>query len=112
MAKWKIEYTSAAKKDLKKLDNTQQRAVFKALDKVSVNPLPENEGGYGKPLGNHSSSKLSGLLKIKLLSMGIRVVYRLERVDDVMTIIIVGMRSDDEVYKEAEKRIKKSVPPT
>ena len=108
MAKWKIEYTSAAKKDLAKLDNTQQIAVVKALNKVSENPLPDSQGGYGKPLGNHSSTKLSGPLKIKLLSMGIRVLYRLEIKEDTMTIIIIGMRSDSEVYKEAEKRINKN----
>ena len=42
------------------------KIVTKALLRVSQNPLPANEGGYGKALGNHTANKLSGLLKIKL----------------------------------------------
>ncbi len=50
---WIVEYTKEAAQDLKSLDTTQQKQVLKAIEKVSSNPLPNTEGGYGKPLGNH-----------------------------------------------------------
>ena len=102
---WIVEYTQSALLDLKALDNTQQKQVLKAIQKVSVNPLPNTEGGYGKPLGNHLSSHLSGLLKIKLLKLGIRIVYRIQRYENRMLIIIISIRDNDTVYKMAEKRI-------
>lgn len=104
---WKIEYLREAVEDLKKLDNSQQIQVVKAIEKVSVNPLPQVEGGYGKPLGNRSTSKLAGYLKIKLKKLGLRVVYRLVVEDGVMKIIIISARADDEVYITAQKRIDK-----
>lgn len=62
--------------------------------------------GIGKPLGNHASSKLSGFYKIKLRDLGYRVVYSLLRENDTMTVIVISVRDDDEVYKEAQRRIK------
>ncbi len=37
------------------------------------NSLPQNQGGYGKSLGNHSSSNLANLLKIKFKNIGLRI---------------------------------------
>lgn len=96
-----------AEKDILALDGSQRRQVFKAIDKVRQNPLPVSEGGYGKPLGNKGGTDLSGLLKIKLKASGIRIVYQLVRTETAMTLIIVGARADDEVYRAAEKRRKK-----
>ena len=42
---WSVKYHKEAIKDLKKLDNSQQKKVLKAIEKVAVNPLPQNEGG-------------------------------------------------------------------
>lgn len=103
---WIIEYTKGAENDLKSLDRTQQLQVLKSISKVSANPLPKAEGGYGKPLGNHMSSKLSGYLKIKLMKLGLRVVYGLERKGNIMKIIIISIRDDETVYKMAQERIK------
>jgi mRNA interferase RelE/StbE len=103
---WNIDYHEKAKKDLQDLNSTVSVRVIKAINRVSLNPLPQSEGGYGKPLGNKQSSKLAGCMKIKLKSIGIRVVYQLIRVDNIMKIVVVSIRDDDEVYKEAERRIK------
>ena len=73
---WKLEYLPEAEKDLKDLDGSQRILVLKAIKKVQQNPLPVDEQGYGKPLGNHNSTSLAGLLKIKLRSAGLRVVYQ------------------------------------
>lgn len=102
---WDILYTKHAEKDLKKLDNSQKIQVIKAIEKVSHNPIPKSEGGYGNPLGNQSDTKLSGLLKIKLKRLGIRVVYKIEYNNSAMKIIIISARADNEVYIQAHRRI-------
>ncbi len=106
MSTWHIEYIKAAEKDLLALDRSQQLQVLKAIEKVSVNALPTNEGGLGKPLGSHSGNNLSGYLKIKLLKLGIRVVYQVVREDSVMKIIVISVRDDETVYKLARDRTK------
>jgi len=105
MSAWDIQYTEDANNDLNNLDSSVKIRVLKIIKRVSQNPLPHSEGGYGKPLGNRSSSKLAGCLKIKMKSDGLRVVYQLLRKNEVMQIIIVSIRDDDKVYKEAEHRL-------
>jgi len=106
MMKWTIDFYDEAEKEFTKLDGSPKFQVAKAIRKVSQNPLPQSEGGYGKPLSNTQSSKLAGCMKIKLKSIGLRVVYQLIREDTLMRIVIISIRDDDEVYKEAERRIK------
>ena len=101
---WRIEFLEEAEKDLKKLDHSVQIQVLKGIRKVGQNPLSAEEGGYGKPLGNKSGTNLTSLMKIKFRNLGIRVVYKVERPEMVMKIIIVSERTDGQVYKEAAKR--------
>ncbi|MGL5122639.1 MAG: type II toxin-antitoxin system RelE family toxin [Fusobacteriaceae bacterium] len=104
---WRLEWLEEAKNDLKYLDNSQLIQVRKAIKKVSQNPLPNSEGGYGKPLGNKSGTNLSGFLKIKLLRLGIRIVYRIVKEQGVMKIIVVSVREDGAVYEVAMDRVGK-----
>lgn len=104
---WNIAFLEEAEEDLKRLDHSARVRVLKGIRKVSQNPLPTQEGGYGKPLGNKGGINLTSLLKIKFRGLGIRVVYRLERIDTVMKIIVVSARTDEQVYKEAAKRREK-----
>ena len=104
---WKLEYLPEAEKDLKDLDGSQRILVLKAIKKVQQNPLPVDEQGYGKPLGNHNSTNLTGLLKIKLRSAGLRVVYQLRHTESSMLVIVIGIRADEEVYDIAQKRAHK-----
>ncbi len=101
---WSIEFLEEAEKDMKKLDHSAQIQVLKGIAKVSQNPLSVMEGGYGKPLGNRSGTNLTNLMKIKFRDLGIRVVYKVERVDGVMKIVVVSARTDEQVYNEAAKR--------
>ena len=103
---WVVEYTAEAQEDLERLDRTQQIQVLKAIDKVSANPLPQVEGGLGKQLGNRMTSKLAGFMKIKLLKLGLRVIYAIERKDTIMRIIVISVRDDGTVYKLAQQRLK------
>ncbi len=103
---WKIKYHPLAEAELAKLDGSIRKIVLKGILKVSTNPKPQNEGGYGKPLGNKSNNNLTGLLKIKYMDIGIRVVYKL--VEDEKThemyILVISARADNEVYNIARKR--------
>lgn len=47
MMAWIIELTEASKIDFSGLDGSVKPIVVKALQKLSKNPLPIREGGYG-----------------------------------------------------------------
>ncbi|MBQ3477515.1 MAG: type II toxin-antitoxin system RelE/ParE family toxin [Clostridia bacterium] len=101
---WDIKYLPEADKDLDSLSRQQQVLVKKAIKKVQGNPLPQSEGGYGKPLGHKHGLNLTNLLKIKLRGEGIRVVYKLVKTESQMLIIVIGVREDDVVYEIAHTR--------
>ena len=62
---------------------------------------------WKSPLPAHSSTSLAGLMKIKLRSAGLRIVYQLRRTETSMMIIVIGVRADEEVYELAQKRVRK-----
>ena len=101
---WDIKYLPEADKDLDRLSRQQQVLVKKAIRKVQDNPLPQSEGGYGKPLGHKHGLNLTNLLKIKLRGEGIRIVYKLFRTESQMLVIVIGIREDDVVYEIAHTR--------
>lgn len=101
---WKIEYIKEAQRDLQKLDPYNRRLILKAIEKTAERPLPPPEG-IGKPLGSHAAANLSGYYKIKLRDLGYRVVYGLIREGNTMKVIVISIRDDEAVYREAERRI-------
>lgn len=101
---WKIEYIKEAQRDLKNLDPYNRKLILKAIQKTALRPLPPPDG-IGKPLGNHSATKLNGYYKIKLRDLGYRVVYGLVKENNIMKVIVISVRDDELVYKEAERRI-------
>ena len=105
--KWNIVYLPEAREDLAALDGSQRKLVRKMIEKTSENPLPVNQGGYGKPLGNKNGIDLTGFLKIKLRRMGLRVIYKLLRTETQMLIVVIGLREENEAYKTASLRIMK-----
>ena len=102
--KWSIKFLPEADKDLDNLTRKQQIIVRKAIDKVQNNPLSQNDGGYGKPLGNKRGLNLTNLLKIKIHGEGIRIVYKIVKTESKMLIIVIGFREDEEIYELAYKR--------
>lgn len=105
--KWNLVFLPEADDDLGRLDNGVRLIVLKAIKKVQKNPLPREEGGYGKRLGHKQNMDLSGFLKIKIRDIGVRVVYALERRDNQMVVVVIGARKDNIVYKTAALRINK-----
>ena len=104
---WEVRFLPEAEKDFSELDGSQKLLVRKAIQKVSQNPLPETEGGFGKPLGNKGNTNLTGFLKVKLRGAGLRIVYKLVRQNDHLLVIVIGARADDEVYRLAQYRVEK-----
>jgi len=102
---WKIEYLKEAAKDLKEIDNSTRIIILKSIEKVSINPLPRSQGGYGKALGNNDYAKLSGLCKIVLKKQGVRIVYKAVQKKNSMVIVVISARSEFKVYDIAAKRI-------
>ena len=104
---WELIYLPEAEKDFNNLVFRQQVVIDKAIKQVKENPLPQDEGIYGKHLGHKRGSNLTGYLKIKLKGEELRVVYKLIRTESKMLVIVIGIREDEEVYEIAERRIKK-----
>ena len=103
---WTPQFLPEAIIDLKKLDNSLAKQVFKGIAKVLKNPLPIPDG-YGKPLGNKSGNNLTGFFKIKYRGIGIRVVYTLVPSKNVMNILTISKRDDEHCYTAADKLYKK-----
>lgn len=101
---WKIEYIKEAQRDLQRLDANNRRLILKAIEKTAERPLPP-PNGIGKPLGNHAVANLHGYYKIKLKNLSYRVVYGLIKENEIMKVIVISIRDDEEVYREAERRI-------
>lgn len=107
---WKYILSPDAIRDYEALDGSQKKQVIKALRKTIRNPLPRTEGGLGEPLGNKGGRDLTTLLKIKLLRLGLRIVYKLEKTTDengneIMMVVVIAARADEEVYDLAWERI-------
>ena len=60
MSGYEVAFYPDALKDIKRLDGSQRKIVLKAIEKIRTNPLPQNEGGFGKPLGNKAGKSSSG----------------------------------------------------
>ena len=93
-----VIYLPEVENDYNKLSRRQKLMTDKAIKRVKCNPLPENEGGYGKPLGHNRGRNFTGYLKIGLMGEGIRIVYKLIKTETRMSVIIIGLREDDEVH--------------
>ena len=102
---WEVEYIPAAQRDLGKLDGHTRRLILKAVTKTAERPLPPPDG-IGKPLGSVGGTNLSGCYKIKLRGLGYRVVYTLLREKERMRVIVISVRSDNEIYIEAARRLR------
>lgn len=99
---WDIEFIPEADLDLEKLDQGLRRQVLSAIYKTA-RMIAESGGHYGKPLGHQSKADLTGCYKIRVGHA--RVVYAKKFVDSRMIIVVIGVRDDKAVYREAAKRL-------
>lgn len=92
---YELEFKKTALKEWNKLGATIQVQFKKKLREVLLNP-------------HNSTAKLSGaknLYKIKLRQVGYRLVYDVNDHIVIVTVISVGKREGNDVYKKAMKRI-------
>lgn len=99
----KLIFWDEAKNEWDKLEGHQRKFVMKALQRIE-----ENGPNIGDPLGNKRNVDLSGYRKVKLLKIGVRIVYKIVNDEiEVTEIVAIDHRDDEEVYKIAFDRIKK-----
>ena len=92
---YKLLFKTDALKEWKSLDNSIRKQFLKKLKERLINPRVE-------------SSRLSGMkdcYKIKLRSSGYRLVYEVRDSQLVVSVVAVGKRERNHVYKAAIKRI-------
>ncbi|MGV2927637.1 addiction module toxin RelE [Macrococcus capreoli] len=93
----KIQWTRYSQKDYENLDGNQKIAVDKAIDRIKINGMLE---------GEYLRKELTGCKKIKHRKLGLRIVFReIDNKIEIIEIICIGKRADNEVYKTAVKRI-------
>lgn len=96
-----VEIGREVQKDIKKLGLSKQQILKlqMKINEIAENPLSKQEGGYGELL----SGNLKDLLKFRF-DNDYRVVYQVVRTETLMKVIIIGLRSDQEVYRTAALR--------
>ena len=95
---WKIKiHHLVVKEDLKNISKCDQSIIFKTIFK-KLSREPEK---YGEPL----RYELKGYWKLKVSHY--RVVYRVEKNIVQVLVLKIGMRRDEEVYRDMARRLKK-----
>jgi mRNA interferase RelE/StbE len=92
---YNLEFKESALKEWRKLDNSIREQFKKKLAERVENPRLD-------------SAKLSGMpncYKIKLKSLGYRLVYQVEDERLVVIVIAVGKREGSVVYRSAAERL-------
>lgn len=96
-----IFFIEEAKKDYQKLDGSEKKYVDIALAKLRF-----RADEIGEELANRFNLNLTGCKKIKFRKIGIRIVFRIigDQVE-IVEIISIGLRKNNQVYKNAAKRL-------
>ncbi len=100
---YQVEFTKESAKDLRRLDNSQRIQIRKSLVKLETLGMEAGQALHGALSGS-----LSGCRKLKHKRLGLRIVFRQKASGiEIIEIVVVGKRSDNEVYKIAQKLILK-----
>ena len=95
MTTYKLVFKRDAEKEWQKLDGSIRQQFKKKLKERLVSPRVD-------------SARLSGMddcYKIKLRSAGYRLVYQVRDNELVVSVVAVGKRERNQVYKSAIKRV-------
>lgn len=94
---YKLKFLPSALKEWKKIDKSIQTQLKKKLSEILENPhIPKNQL-FG--FENH--------YKIKLRSIGYRLVYEVINEELVVLVIAVGKREKKKIYETAKDRSEK-----
>jgi mRNA interferase RelE/StbE len=96
--KFDFIYTNASQKDYDKLDNSQKLQIQKSLTKIREQGMQAGQALHGR---------LWDCRKLKHKKLGLRVIFRNSEASgiEIIEIVVVGQRGDDEVYEIAEQRL-------
>ena len=84
-------------KDYQALDGSQKKQILKSLNKIEQ---------IGMLAGQELHGKLADCRKLKHKSLGLRVIFKQSDIGiEIVEIVIIGKREDNEVYEEAVKRL-------
>ena len=95
--KYRLRFHPEALKEWNSLDKSIRIQFAKKLENRLEDPLVKSSELRGE---------LKGLYKIKLSSLGYRLVYRVEDLELVVVVISVGRRDKSAVYLAAQQREK------
>ena len=95
MKSFNLEFHFLALKEWQKLDNSVKEQFKKQLQKRLINPRVASAKLHGD---------LDNFYKIKLRTLGYRLVYEVIDHKLVVLVIAVGKRNQDSVYRKAESR--------
>ena len=94
---YKPVFTEYSQLDFNDLDGSQKIQILKSLTKIEKNGM-----NAGQPL----SGDLWDCRKLKHKRLGLRVIFRRSEIGiEIIEIVTVGKREDDEVYETAAKRL-------
>ncbi len=95
---WQVKvHRLVVRDDFRKIDQHDQRVILKTVfKKLTVDPE-----GYGERL--HGALKEYWKLKVS----DYRVIYRIAKSEVLVLVLKVGLRRDDEVYRQMLQRMRK-----
>jgi mRNA interferase RelE/StbE len=93
--KYRLRFEPDALKEWNSLDKSIRIQFAKKLENRLEDPLVKSA---------ELSGDLKGLYKIKLASLGYRLVYQIENLELTIVVISVGRRDKNSVYKTAKNR--------
>lgn len=92
---YELEFDPRALKEWEKLDASIRVQFKKKIAKVLLNPH----------IQTNKLRELPACYKIKLRTLGYRLVYQVHDERIVVLVIAIGKRENSEVYNDAEKRV-------
>ena len=92
---WSVRFHPEVESDLRQLGSAEARRVLKVIRERIAEGEPDK---IGKPL----RGALAGFRRIR--TGDVRIVYRINGTEIVL-VLCVGARRDDEVYESATKRV-------
>lgn len=93
--KYRLRFEPDALKEWNSLDKSIRIQFAKKLENRLEDPLVKSA---------ELSGELKGLYKIKLASLGYRLVYQIDNLELTVVVISVGRRDKNSVYKTAKNR--------
>lgn len=96
---YEIKFTELSKQDFERLDNSQKVQIRKSFLKIEQHGLQT-----GQPL----HGKLRDCRKLKHKKLGLRVIFKQSAFGiEIVEIVVIGKRTDNEVYEIAAKRLER-----